>query len=69
MPRLGHRKAPLKAEFKAALARAQTTKTRWAQEHGVTVQHLNLVLDGQRESPRLLAEARAFVARHLSVAA
>lgn len=69
MPRLGNRKAPLKAEFKAALARAQMTKTMWARTQGVTVQHLNMVLDGQRESARLLAEARAFVARHLSVAA
>lgn len=54
-----------KKRFKAARALAGITAKEWARSRGVTFQHLNEVLDGNRISPRLDAEVDAFVAKHL----
>lgn len=50
-----------KAQFRAALAVAGKTAQEWAADHGVTVTHLNYVLAGERESPRLNAALDAFI--------
>jgi hypothetical protein len=51
-----------KARFTAALALTGQTLTQWAFDHGVHRVHLNAVLRGERESPRLIREADRFVA-------
>lgn len=55
----------LRAQFKAALALAETTAKQWALDHGVTESHLHLVLAGERESARLTEAVRDYVARNL----
>ena len=52
-----------KARFRAALALARTTETAWADEQGITRQHLYLVLKGDRQSVPLVAKIEAFIAR------
>ncbi len=54
-----------KKRFKAARALAGVTVKGWAKSRGVSFQHLNEVLDGNRVSPRLDAEVDAFIAKHL----
>jgi hypothetical protein len=61
MPRtVARRKA-----FRAALALAGTTARAFADQQGVTPEHLSYVLNGQRESRRLMDEVDAFIAKHL----
>jgi transcriptional regulator with XRE-family HTH domain len=54
-----------KAQFKAARALAGITVKQWAESRGVSFQHLNEVMEGRRESPRLDAEIDAFIAKYL----
>ena len=54
-----------KQRFKAALALAGLKAQEWAGEHDVTVQHLNSVLNGDRESASLTADVDAFIEQHL----
>lgn len=51
-----------KARFTAALALAGKTLTQWAFEHDVHRVHLNAVLRGERESPRLTQAVDRFIA-------
>lgn len=51
--------------FRAALAIAGKTGLQWADEHGVTRQHLGEVLAGARESKTLTDAVDAFIAKHL----
>jgi len=51
--------------FRAALALAGLTQTRWAEQRGVTPEHVSLVLSGKRESNRLMQEVNAFIGKHL----
>jgi len=60
---------PRKARFRAALALAEMTAADWAQEQGVTKAHLSQVLDGKRESLRLMEKIEAFSESHLAGAA
>lgn len=53
-------------ELKAALALAGLTQGMWAAQQGVTPEHLSMVLNGKRESGRLLQELDAFTAKHLA---
>jgi hypothetical protein len=58
--------AERRKRFKAALALAETTAERWATEvGGVTSVHLSYVLNGRRESPRLIALVDEFIAEQL----
>ena len=41
--------------FRAALALDGLTFSRWCEMRGITLQHLSSVLNGKRESARLLA--------------
>lgn len=43
-----------KARFKAALTRAKKTLKQWAEDEGVTPQHVHMVLSGVRESASLV---------------
>lgn len=52
-------------ELRAALALAGITQGTWAERLGVTPEHLSMVLNGHRESGRLLQEVDAFTAKHL----
>lgn len=54
-----------KSAFRAALALARMTQGEFAAREGVSGSHLSLVLDGKRESERLVAAIDAFTARHL----
>lgn len=61
--------ASRKARFRAALALAHMTETSWALERKCSRQHLYLVLKGERESAKLVAEIDAFIAKYLTEAA
>jgi predicted transcriptional regulator len=54
-----------KAQFAAALRLAGMTQARWAEQRGLSQAHVSLVLNGHRESLRLLAEMDRFIAEHL----
>jgi predicted transcriptional regulator len=60
----GKRKA-----FRAALALAGLTQTKWAELEGITQEHVSLVLSGKRDSARLIEKIDAFIAKHLQVTA
>ena len=50
--------------FKKALIDSGLTQQEWAEQQGVTDNHLYLVVAGRRESRRLLAKVDAFIAQH-----
>ena len=52
--------------FRAALALAGMSLTKWAELEGVTRQHLNEVLNGKRVSAPLNEKIEAFTKQHLS---
>jgi hypothetical protein len=54
-----------KQRFKAALALAGLKAQEWATEHNVTAQHLNMVLNEDRESATLVNEVDAFIEQYL----
>lgn len=54
-----------KKAFTAALVLLGKTHREWAQEQGVTASHLSLVLNGRRESGRLIAQIDAVIAKQL----
>lgn len=55
-----------KARFRAALGLARVpSAAAWARENDVTPGHLSQVLDGKRESLKLVARIDAFIAKHL----
>ncbi len=54
-----------KKRFKAARALAGITAKEWAKSRGVSFQHLNEVLEGNRISPRLDSEVDSFIAKYL----
>lgn len=54
-----------KARFRAALALARMTERSWADQEGITRQHLYLVLKGDRISETLTAKIEAFIAKYL----
>lgn len=58
-----------KKEFKAARALAGVTARQWAKSRNVSFHHLNEVLEGRRESPRLDAELDAFIQKYLQTPA
>jgi gp16 family phage-associated protein len=58
-------KSSRKQLFKAALALDGTTAQEWAESHGITAMHVSMVLNGRRESARLLDKIDAFVAKKL----
>lgn len=51
--------------FRAALALADLTAERWAQEHGITASYLSHILSGNRESEDIDAEIEAFTKQYL----
>lgn len=65
MPTKKHPNDKKRKAFKAALALSGTTLTKWAEQQGVTPEHLWTVLSGRRDSARLLNEVDAFIAKHL----
>ena len=54
-------KTSRKQLFRAALAIAGQTVVQWAASEGLTPEHVSLVLNGRRESARLLDKIDAFV--------
>ena len=60
-----HETPSRKRLFRAALAIAGITGTQWAKEQGVTRQHLQFVLTGERESKTLTDAVDAFIDKHL----
>lgn len=54
-----------KARFKAALALAEQTAQSWCEREGIGYPHLVLVLNGDRESQRLLEKVDAFIEQYL----
>lgn len=52
-------------ELRAALSLAGLTQKEWARKQGITPEHLSYVMNGHRESERLLQEVDAFIAKHL----
>ena len=59
-----HRPPSRQQLFRAALAIAGITGTQWAEEQGVTRQHVWQVLAGVRESKTLTEAVDAFIAKH-----
>lgn len=55
-----------KQRFKAALALAGLKAQDWASQHDVTVQHLNMVLNEERESATLVSDVDAFIEEYLT---
>lgn len=53
-----------KARFKAALAYARMTAKGWCESQGITQTQLYAVLNGERESARLIGEIDAFIDKH-----
>ncbi len=53
-----------RAQFKVALIHARLNVRQWAALAGVSVTHLNAVLNGDRESTPLNARIDAFLAEH-----
>lgn len=52
-------------EFRAALALAGLTLTKWAERQDVTPEHVWQVLSGNRESNRLMQEVDALISEYL----
>jgi hypothetical protein len=58
-------KTSRKQLFKAALAIAGLTAAEWASGEDLTPEHVSMVLNGKRESARLIEKVDAFVRQHL----
>jgi transcriptional regulator with XRE-family HTH domain len=56
---------PRRKRFRAALALAGMTQQSFAEQAGITPDHLSLVLAGKRASVRLMERVDEFIARHL----
>jgi hypothetical protein len=58
-------KTSRKQLFQAARALAGITAAQWADHEDITPEHLSLVLNGKRESARLVEKVDAFIREHL----
>lgn len=57
--------AKKRKQLRAALALAGLTQEQFARKQDVTPEHLSYVMNGHRESERLMQEVDAFVAKYL----
>lgn len=53
-----------RARFVAALEMTGTTQQRFAERLDVTREHLRLVLDGRRRSPRVIQAVDEYIRKH-----
>jgi gp16 family phage-associated protein len=58
-------KTSRKQLFKAALAIAGVTAAQWASNNDLSPEHVSFVLNGKRESARLIAKIDAFIVEHV----
>ncbi len=58
-------KTSRKQLFRAALAITGQTAAEWAEANDLTAQHVSHVLNGRRESMRLIGKIDEFVAKHI----
>lgn len=69
MPKTKQTSKPSRKQlFLGALDFAGMTQEQWADQAGISYQHLYLVLKGERKSPPLCEKIDAFVAEQLAAA-